>query len=76
MKCEPRKGKYMVDDKVRKIAEEALNRPAAELEFGRSEKLKNHLAAMGRFARPPRSVGLSLLVVPEKWSLTKGSRRA
>src|SRR6266852_2251679 len=41
----------MADDKVRKIAEEALDRLAAELEAGKSETLKNYLAAMGRFHR-------------------------
>jgi hypothetical protein len=39
------------NDKVRKVAEEALNRLSAELEAGRSEGLKNYLAAMGRFRR-------------------------
>jgi antirestriction protein ArdC len=38
-------------DKVRKVAEEALNRLSAELEAGRSEGLKNYLAAMGQFRR-------------------------
>src|ERR1700693_2463074 len=41
----------MADDKVRQIAEEALNRLSAELEAGKSETLKNYLAAMGRFHR-------------------------
>jgi len=43
--------KQMADDKVRQIAEEALNRLSAELEAGKSEALKNYLAAMGRFHR-------------------------
>lgn len=41
----------MNDDKVRQIAEEALNRLSAELEAGKSETLKNYLEAMGRFHR-------------------------
>src|SRR5215470_11286327 len=41
----------MADDKVRKIAEEALNRLSAALEAGRSEALNQYLAAMGRFHR-------------------------
>src|SRR5881296_966853 len=41
----------MPDDKVRKLAEEALNRLSADLEAGKSESLKNYLAAMSRFHR-------------------------
>src|SRR5262245_57574001 len=41
----------MADDKVRKMAEEALNRLSADLEAGKSETLKNYLAAAGRFHR-------------------------
>jgi hypothetical protein len=41
----------MADDKVRKMAEEALNQLSAELEAGRSEKLNQYLSAMGRFHR-------------------------
>ena len=41
----------MADDRVRKMAEEALNRLAAELEAGKSEALQNYLATMGRFHR-------------------------
>ena len=41
----------MADDKVGKMAEEALNRLSAELEAGRSETLNQYLAAMGRFHR-------------------------
>src|ERR1700692_4759048 len=41
----------MADDKVRKMAEEALNRLSAELEAGRSEALNQYLGAMGRFHR-------------------------
>jgi N-terminal domain of anti-restriction factor ArdC len=41
----------MADDKVRKMAEEALNRLSAALDAGRSEALKQYLAAVGRFHR-------------------------
>jgi hypothetical protein len=41
----------MANNKVQKIAEEALDRLAAELEAGRSEALTNYLAAMGKFHR-------------------------
>jgi antirestriction protein ArdC len=41
----------MSDEKVRKMAEEALNRLSAALEAGRSEGLNQYLAAMGRFHR-------------------------
>src|SRR6266702_5470933 len=41
----------MADDKVRKMAEEALTRLSDALEAGRSESLKQYLAAMGRFHR-------------------------
>src|SRR5260370_862509 len=41
----------MADDKVGKMAEEALNRLSAALEAGRSETLNQYLAAMGRFHR-------------------------
>jgi hypothetical protein len=44
-------GGIMSDEKVRKIAEDALNRLAAELQAGRSETLQSYLAAMGRFHR-------------------------
>lgn len=39
------------NDRARKTAEEALNRLSAELEAGKSEALKNYLAAMSRFRR-------------------------
>lgn len=39
----------MADDKVRKMAEVALDRLARELEAGRSETLKNYLGTMSRF---------------------------
>jgi hypothetical protein len=41
----------MADDKVRKMAEEALDRLSAALEAGHSKALKQYLAAMGRFHR-------------------------
>ena len=41
----------MADEKVRKVAEEAFNRLAAELEAGKSAALQNYLATMGRFHR-------------------------
>lgn len=44
-------GEYMSDEKVRTIAEEALERLSAELEAGKSEALKSYLGAMGRFHR-------------------------
>src|SRR5579862_9157935 len=37
------------NDKVRGVAEEALNRLSADLEAGKSEALKTYLAAVGRF---------------------------
>jgi len=39
----------MADDRVRKLAEDALNHLTAELEAGRSDALQNYLATMGRF---------------------------
>jgi antirestriction protein ArdC len=39
------------NEKVRKMAEEALDRLSAELEAGRSQALQDYLAAMGRFHR-------------------------
>ena len=39
----------MADDRARKLAEDAFNRLAAELDAGKSEAFKNYLAAMGRF---------------------------
>jgi antirestriction protein ArdC len=41
----------MVDERVRKIAEESLDRLAAELDAGKSDALKNYLAVMSRFRR-------------------------
>jgi antirestriction protein ArdC len=39
----------MADDRVRKLAEESLNRLASELEAGKSDALQNYLNTMGRF---------------------------
>src|SRR5229473_8122188 len=39
----------MADDRVRKLAEDAINRLATELEAGKSEALQNYLNTMGRF---------------------------
>src|SRR5580693_1228463 len=39
------------NDKARKVSEEALKQLSAELEAGRSDGLKNYLAAMSRFRR-------------------------
>jgi hypothetical protein len=39
----------MADERVRKLAEDAINRLAAELEAGKSEALQNYLNTMGRF---------------------------
>ena len=41
----------MPDEKSKKMADEALTRLMAELECGRSEALRNYLAAMARFHR-------------------------
>lgn len=41
----------MSDEKIRKVAEEALARLSSELEAGKSENLKQYLEAMGRFHR-------------------------
>ena len=41
----------MADDRARKLAEDAFNRLAAELDAGKSQAFKNYLAAMGRFHR-------------------------
>lgn len=39
----------MADHRVRKLAEEAINRLGAELEAGKSEAMRNYLNTMGRF---------------------------
>src|SRR3974390_2035750 len=41
----------MADERARKLAEDAFNRLAAELDAGKSEAFRNYLAAMGRFHR-------------------------
>jgi antirestriction protein ArdC len=58
----------MSDEKVRKVAEEALNRLSADLEAGRSEALKNYLAAMGGFHR--YSWGNILLIASQRPTAT------
>jgi hypothetical protein len=59
----------MADDKVRKVAEEAFNRLAAELEAGKSDALKNYLATMGRFHR--YSWGNVLLIGSQRPTATR-----
>jgi hypothetical protein len=39
----------MADDRIGKLAEEAINRLASELEAGKSEALQSYLNTMGRF---------------------------
>jgi hypothetical protein len=39
------------NEKAREVAEEALNRLAAELEAGKSETLRSYLGAMSSFRR-------------------------
>ena len=56
------------NDKARKVAEEALNRLAAELEAGRSEGLKSYLTAMSRFRR--YSWGNVLLIASQRPTAT------
>src|ERR1700674_2083935 len=55
-------------EKVRNMAEEALNALSSELEAGRSEALRNYLAAMGRFHR--YSWGNVLLINSQRPSAT------
>jgi antirestriction protein ArdC len=59
----------MADDKVRKLAEEALDRLSAELEAGKSETLKNYLASMARFRR--YSWGNVLLIASQRPNATQ-----
>src|SRR6266851_2570828 len=59
----------MADDKVRKIAEEALNRLATELDAGKSDALQNYLATMGRFHR--YSWGNVLLIASQRPTATR-----
>jgi len=59
----------MVDEKVRKVAEEAFNRLAAELQAGKSEALQNYLATMGRFHR--YSWGNILLIASQRPTATR-----
>src|SRR5437016_14300585 len=59
----------MADDKVRKLAEEALNRLSADLEAGKSESLNKYLSAMGRFHR--YSWGNVLLIASQRPDATQ-----
>ena len=59
----------MADDRVRKTAEDALNRLAAELDAGKSEALQNYLATMGRFHR--YSWGNVLLIGSQRPTATR-----
>src|SRR5713101_4179183 len=59
----------MPDDKVRKWAEEALNRLSADLEAGKSESLRNYLGAMSRFHR--YSWGNVLLISSQRPNATQ-----
>src|SRR5216683_59984 len=59
----------MADDKVRKMAEEALNRLSAALEAGNSDTLNQYLAAMGRFHR--YSWGNVLLITSQRPDATQ-----
>src|ERR1039458_6218245 len=58
----------MADEKLRKMAEDALGRLSAELEAGHSDAMKNYLSAMGRFHR--YSWGNVLLIASQKPSAT------
>src|ERR1017187_1888963 len=58
----------MADEKLRQMAEDALNRLSAELEAGHSDAMKNYLSAMGRFHR--YSWGNVLLIASQKPSAT------
>jgi antirestriction protein ArdC len=59
----------MADEKLRKMAEDALSRLYAELEAGHSDAMKNYLSAMGRFHR--YSWGNVLLIASQKPSATQ-----
>ena len=59
----------MREEKVRDIAEEALKRLTEELRVGRSDALKNYLAAMGRFHR--YSWGNVLLISEQRPNATR-----
>ena len=56
-------------DNIRKMAEDALNRLAGELEAGKSEALQNYLATMGRFHR--YSWGNVLLIGSQRPTATR-----
>lgn len=59
----------MPDDRVGKLAEEALNGLIAELEAGKSEALRNYLTKMGRFHH--YSWGNVLLIGSQKPTATR-----
>lgn len=59
----------MADEKLRKMAEDALSRLSAELEAGHSDAMKNYLSAMGRFHR--YSWGNVLLIASQKPGATQ-----
>src|SRR5712691_10088753 len=59
----------MADEKARQLAEEALNRLAADLEAGRSDALKAYLAAAGRFHK--YSWGNVLLINAQRPTATR-----
>src|SRR5712691_11163887 len=56
-------------DNIRKMAEDALNRLAGELEAGKSQALQNYLATMGRFHR--YSWGNVLLIGSQRPTATR-----
>jgi RNA polymerase sigma factor (sigma-70 family) len=62
-------GANMSEDKVRPIAEEALKRLTEELQAGRSDALKDYLAAMARFHR--YSWGNVLLINAQRPTATR-----
>src|ERR1700685_263619 len=57
------------DNKVRKMAEEALDRLSAELEAGRSDTLKRYMAKMSRFRH--YSWGNVLLIASQRPTATQ-----
>jgi hypothetical protein len=61
----------MADEKLRKMAEDALSRLSAELEARHSDAMKNYLSAMSRFHR--YSWGNVLLIASQNPSATFSS---
>jgi hypothetical protein len=59
----------MADDRIRKLAEDALNHLTAELEAGKSEALQKYLATMGRFHH--YSWGNVLLIASQRPEATR-----